>query len=128
VITPGSILIKKGTPLPDGLKLGSDCSQAAGWASVANGLDSHEVERKLTTGGWTFIYTAGLLRTNAFGFDRAKMIHAALRRLLASVKQHKCNCLEIDDVSTHSFLGMQSISVSGHSRNIQKGVLFISNA
>ena len=128
MITPGAILIKKGTLLPEPLRLGTDCLQAAGWASVSNALDSHEVERKLSTGGWTFIYTAGALRTTTVGFDRAKMIHAALKRLLASVKQHQCNCLEIDDVTTRSFLGMPYISVSGHSRNIQKGVLFTSNA
>jgi hypothetical protein len=127
MITPGAILIKKGTPLPEPLRLGAD-SQATGWASVTNTLDGHELEHKLSSGGWTFFYIAGAIRTTVFGFDRAKMIHAALRRLLASVKLHKCNCLEIDDIVTRSFLGMPYISVSGHTRNIQKGVLFASNA
>lgn len=123
MITPGAILIKKGTLLPEPLRLGTD-AQATGWASVTNTLDSHELEQKLSTGGWTFIYIAGAIRTTVFGFDRAKMIHAALKRLLASVKLQKCNCLEIDDITTRSFLGMPYVSVSGHTRNIQKGVLF----
>jgi hypothetical protein len=127
MITPGAILIKKGTPLPEPLRLGAD-SQATGWASVTNTLDGHELEHKLSSGGWTFFYIAGAIRTTVFGFDRAKMIHAALQRLLASVKLHKCNCLEIDDIATRSFLGMPYISVTGHTRNIQKGVLFASNA
>ena len=126
MITPGAILIKKGTPLPEPLRLGTD-SQAKGWASVTNTLDTHELERKLSTGGWTFFYIAGAIRTTVFGFDRAKMIHAALKHLLASVKLQKCNCLEIDDITTRSFLGMPYLSVSAHTRNIQKGVLFASN-
>ena len=68
------------------------------------------------------------LRTTVFGFDRGQMIHAALKNLLATVKLHKCNCLEIDDITTRSFLGMPYLSVSGHTRNIQKGVLLASNA
>lgn len=127
MIRPGAILIKKGTPLPEPLRLGADL-QAMGWALVTNTLDSHELEHKLSSGGWTFFYIAGAIRTTVFGFDRAKMIHAALQRLLASVKLHKCNCLEIDDIATRSFLGMPYISVTGHTRNIQKGVLFASNA
>jgi hypothetical protein len=127
MITPGAILIKIGTLLPEPLRLGAD-SQAKGWASVTNTLDLHELERKLSTGGWTFFYIAGAIRTTVFGFDRAKMIHAALKHLLASVKLQKCNCLEIDDITTRSFLGMPYLSVSGHTRNIQKGVLFASNA
>jgi hypothetical protein len=125
MITPGSILIKAGTPLPEPLRLGND-ALAKGWAFVSNPLDSHELEHQLSTGGWNFFYHAGALRTTAFGFDRAKMIHAALTRLLTSVKQQHCNCLEIDDISTRSFLGMPWASVSGHSRNIQQGTLFAS--
>jgi hypothetical protein len=52
------------------------------------------------------------------------MIHAALKRLIANVKLQKCNCLEIDDVATHSLLGMPYVSVSAHPRHIQKGMLF----
>ena len=36
----------------------------------------------------------------------------------------KCNCLEIDEVATRSFLGMPGVSVSAHTRHIQKGMTF----
>lgn len=90
--------------------LGTD-SEAMGWASVTNKLDSHELELKLSISGWTFFYMAGAMRTTAFGFDRAKAIHSALKSLLA-----------------HKFLEMPYVSVSGHSRNIQRGVLFAATA
>ena len=127
MITPGAILIRTGTPLPEPLRLGTD-TQATGWASVVNALDSHELEHSLSTDGWTFFYMAGAIRTTSFGFDRAKIIHAALGRLLATVKLKGCNCLEVDDITSHSFLGVPYVSVSGHSRNVQKGVLFAANA
>jgi hypothetical protein len=127
MITPGAILIRKGTPLPEPLRLGSD-TQATGWASVVNALDSHELEHSLSSGGWTFFYLAGAIRATSFGFDRAKIIHAALGRLLATVRLNGCNCLEVDDITSRSFLGVPYVSVSGHSRNVQKGVLFAANA
>ena len=67
---------------------------------------------------------AGAVRTTAFGFDRTRMIHSALRRAIISVGQQKCNCLEIDAVTSHSFLGIPYVSVSGHPRHFQKGAVF----
>ena len=52
------------------------------------------------------------------------MVRTALNRLIARVKLQKCNCLEIDEVAAKSFLGMPYVSVSGHSRHIQKGLVF----
>jgi hypothetical protein len=34
------------------------------------------------------------------------------------------HCLEIEDVETRSFWGIPYVSVSGHARHIQKGVVF----
>ena len=83
-----------------------------------------EFEKELATVGWTFFYMAGEIRTIALGFDKQKMIDAALRRLIANVRLQKCNCLEIDKVAAHSFLGLPYVSVSAHSRHIQKGSIF----
>jgi hypothetical protein len=123
IIAPGAILIKNGTLLPEPLELEND-PVATGWAFVANNLSGHEFEKKLAMVGWTFFYMAGSIRTNAFGFERQKMVNAALKRVIASVQLQRCNCLEIDDVAMHSFLGMPYMSVSAHSRHIQKGMVF----
>lgn len=123
MIAPGAVLVKKGTPLPQRLGLEND-STAMGWASVSNHLNAHELEKELAAAGWTFFYMAGSIRATAFGFDRQKMVEAALRRVIANVGLQRCNCLEIDHVATHSFLGMPYMSVSAHSRHIQKGMVF----
>jgi len=123
MITPGTILMDKDTLRPQCFQLEDDPYPNA-WMSVRHTLTSHELEKELATAGWTFFYMAGAIRTMAFGFDRARMIHAALKRLIANVKLQRCNCLEIDDVATRSFLGMPYVSVSAHPRHIQKGIVF----
>jgi hypothetical protein len=123
MITTGTILIEKGTPVPQFFRTGTE-SYPNAWMRVARNRNPQEFEKELATAGWTFFYMAGEIRTIAFGFDKQKMIDAALRRLMANVKLQKCNCLEIDKVATHSFLGMPYVSVSAHSRHIQKGSIF----
>jgi hypothetical protein len=123
MITTGTILIEKGTLLPEPLRL-ETASHASGWAPVTNKLDRHQLEKKLETAGWTFFYMAGEIRSTAFGFNSQNRADAALQRLIANARLRKCNCLEIDGVATHSFLGMPYVSVSAHSRHIQKGFAF----
>lgn len=123
MIAPGSILIKSGTLLPNTLGLDSSLT-AAGWTSVAKNLDVHQLAKALTTAGWTFFFMAGTIRRIAFGFQRQKTIAAALKSVLAAVKLQSCNCLEIDTVAMHSFLGVPYASVSAHSRHIQEQMVF----
>jgi hypothetical protein len=123
MITPGTILMGKDTLHPPCFQLEDELYPNA-WMSVKHKLPPFELEKELANAGWTFFYFAGAIRTTAFGFDRAKMIHAALKRLITDVKLQKCNCLEIDDVETHSFLGLPYVSVSAHPRHIQRGFLF----
>jgi hypothetical protein len=109
--------------LPEPFRLEND-SMVIGWARVGNEIDVHELETKLASAGWTFFYMAGAIWARAFGFRRRSAILAALRRLLTAVKRQRCNCLEIEDVETRSFWGIPYVSVSGHARHIQKGVVF----
>ncbi len=123
MITPGTILIESGTHLPQSFRLENE-SYPSAWKSMKSTLNSYELESELATTGWTFFYMAGEVRATAFGFDRQKAVHTALKRLIASVRLQKCNRLEIDEVETHAFLGMPYVSVSAHSRHIQKGPVF----
>ena len=119
MITAGAILFEKGTLLPEPLLLERE-SHGSGWASIANQLTARQLGDKLSIAGWSFFYLAGAMRTTAFGFDRARMIQSALKRLVAGARLQNCNCLEIDEVAMHSFLGMPYVSVCAHSRLIQK--------
>ena len=122
-IRPGAIFVKKSTLLPEPLRLEEDAT-ASGWAPVASDSDGRPLEKKLAGAGWTFFYMAGAIKTTAFGFEKSRMVHRALKRLFTTVTLQKCNCIEIDDVATHTFLGIPYVSVSAHARHIQKGMVF----
>ncbi len=122
-IDAGVILVEKSTLLPYPLRLESDAT-GSGWAPAANNLDSHQLEQKLATAGWTFFYIAGAIRTIGFGFERQAMIQAAMKRLIAAVKRQGCNCVVIDDVAARSFLGLPHVRISAHARQIQSGRIF----
>lgn len=123
MITPGTILMHKDAPHPPCFHLHDD-PQPNPWPSIRHALTPRELEKELASTGWTFFYLAHTIRTTAFGFDRARIIDAALKRLIATVRLEKCNCLQIDEIETRSLLGVQSVSVSGHPRHIQRGDVF----
>jgi hypothetical protein len=123
LIASGSILIEQGTPLPQFFRPETE-SYPNGWIAIGSSLNFHEQENELAATGWTFLYMASKFKATAFGFDRPKMLHRALKQLIARARLQKCNCLQIDEVTMHSFLGTPCVSVSAHSRNIQKGSLF----
>jgi hypothetical protein len=122
-MTSGTILIERDALHPRCFELKDD-SLPNGWMAATHDLSPHGLEKELSNTGWTLFYMASGVRTTAFGLDRARSIHTALQRLVTNARLHKCNCLEIDDVATHSFLGMPYVSVSAHERHIQKGMVF----
>lgn len=126
MIAPGVILIKKGARLPESLRLDAS-SHSSGWSALANNPDNHQVEKDLANAGWTFFYMAGATTKTSFGFDHTRMMGSAVKRLLANVTRQKFNCIEIDTVKTSSFWGIPFVSVSAHSRHIQKDLLFSSD-
>ena len=91
---------------------------------MKSSLDPHDLEKEFAALGWTFLYLAGKVKATAFGFDRQKAMDKALARLIAGAIRQKCNCLEIDEVATRTFLGVPGVSVSAHTRHIQKGMTF----
>ncbi len=123
MITPGTILVQKGTLLPPAFRPGSE-SYPHAWVAVKSKLDPHDLEKEFADQGWTFHYMAGKVRATAYGFDRQKAMDKALARLIAGALRQKCNCLEIDEVATRTFLGVPAVSVSAHARHIQKGMTF----
>lgn len=120
MFTPGTILMERHALRPPCFQL-QDGPSANGWMPVTLSLTPSALEKELAATGWTFFYMAGMIRATAFGLDRARMFHAALKRLITTVELQNCNCLEIDDVVVRSFVGMPYVRVSAHSRHIQKG-------
>ena len=120
-IKVGAILIEDGALLPESLWLESEqCLN--GWRRVKN-LDGYGLDRRVREAGWTFFSLAGEIKASVFGFDLDKTMHRAITQLLANLKSDKLNCLEITQVVWKRFLGLPYVSVSAHSRHIQKSMV-----
>jgi hypothetical protein len=124
-IAAGSIWIEAGTHLPSSLLLQSE-PDSNGWAALNGGRSAFEKE--IQDAGWTFFFMAGEIRSTVFGFDKQKTLRTALERLIANVKSHNCNSIEITRVTGKSFLKVPYVSVSAHPRHLQKGVVFSGQA
>jgi len=116
----GMVLIKEGTPLPQGSGVESE-PYVKGWRLVKN-FTSSELDRKLCDSGWTFFFMAGEVNAMAFGSDLEKTTHRAVKKVIANMKSDRFNCLEISRVSAKSFLGLPYVTVAGHPRHIQESL------
>jgi hypothetical protein len=122
-IVAGSILVAGGMHLPSSIVL-QDEADSNGWAAIGDARPTFE--RTVQEAGWTFFFMAGEIKAMAFGFDKEKAIRTALRRLIADVKSQHCNSIEITQVVGRTFLKVPYVSVFGHARHLQKGLLFSS--
>ena len=101
-------------------------SYSSGWRSVSN-LDLNELDTAISKAGWTFFFMAGEIKITAFGLDKEQAVRRAVKRVITNVESHKCNCVEITEVSAKSFLGMPYVNVIAHSRHIQESSAFASH-
>jgi hypothetical protein len=118
-IKTGTVLIAQGTLLPASLECEGELF-TPGWNWVKN-LDSNGIDRIIGQAGWSFFYIAGGVEMIAFGADKKQATGKAIRRIIASLKAKNFNCLEITHVAAKRFLGLPYVSVSAHSRHVQKG-------
>lgn len=121
VIKSGDLLIAEGANLPESMQLETE-PYAYGWRLVKN-FDLKEFRQIINQAGWNFFYIAGAVETNAFGSDEKKTTRKAIKQLIAKLKAKNFNCLEITQVETRRSLGMPYVSVSAHSRHIQKSIV-----
>ena len=123
-IEAGRILIEGDTFVPGyGLPPGEPSFD--GWVSVSKGERSG-LEASIRKAGWTFFYLAGEIEAAACGFDPQKAARKAVKRLIASLRAERLNCLEISRVTPRSFLGVPYVTVTGHARHIQESLVLSS--
>jgi hypothetical protein len=118
-IERGAIFVQDNPFLPKTLYLEGK-TEYGGWARVANQMNGPQLETTLNAAGWISFYLAGSIQATVFGFDRQKMASEALKRLLVNMSVDRCNCLEIDEVATHSWLGLPYLRLLSHARQIQE--------
>src|SRR2546421_12071618 len=124
-IKTGTILIERNATMPDSLRLEGGV-YSSGWRSVSN-HDLNGLDAEIHKAGWTFFFMAGEIKITAFGFDKEGAVRRAVKRVISNAESHKCNCVEITEVSAKSFLGMPYVNVIAHSRHIQESSAFASH-
>jgi hypothetical protein len=120
-IKVGTILIEEGTLLPESLRFVDSEPYAKGWRLVKN-LEACGLDGKLREAGWTFFFMAGEVKATALGPGLGMTTRRAVRKVIASMKSDRLNCLEITQVVVKRFLGLRHVSVSAHRRQIQESM------
>lgn len=120
-IKSGALLIADGATLPTSMRIETQ-PYAYGWRLVKN-FNLKDFNQTINQAGWNFFYIAGAIETSAFGSDEKKTTRKAIKQVMAKLKSKNFNCLEITLVEAKRSLGMPYVSVSAHSRHIQKNIV-----
>src|SRR6266536_1738946 len=70
--------------------------------------------------GWNFFVMAAEVKVMFFGAPTTAKIKNALHRILAKVRLHNFNCLEVTGIVANHLFGVPYTTVSAHSRHIQQ--------
>jgi hypothetical protein len=114
----GTILMKDGPGMAELFQLESEPS-SEGWSLVKT-LDGISLDRKIHAAGWNFFFMATEVKVMFFGALGARKIQNALQRLLGKVKQQHFNGIEVTGIVASHFLGVPYVTVSAHSRHMQR--------
>lgn len=125
IIKPGTMLIAEGAILPESLHVETE-PYAYGWRLVKN-FDSHGFNQIIAQTGWNLFYIAGAIETKTFGSDKKITTRKAIKEVIAKLRSKNFNCLEITEVATKLSFGLPYVSVSAHSRHIQKSQVLFSD-
>jgi len=119
MISPGSILIKNGTLLPEPLGLASN-SASLGWSSTANHLDGSQLKKASTPRDGRFLY-GRCDQENRLGLRETAKTGRALKSVLAAGigQWHASRSMTSRCTRSWECNGQ----LSGHSRHIQEGML-----
>ena len=115
-----NVFIREDTRSPTTLWIESEAF-LPGWRVVKN-LDRATLARNIEGANWNFFYLAGESRATVLGRDRSGTLRRAVKCVLAKQEGQTFNSLEITKVVSKRFLGIPFMSVTAHSRHIQKGI------
>jgi len=116
-IQVGSILIEDRPTMTRTLDIEIE-PYALSW-SLVRFLNGRDLDRKIRSAGWNFLFIAGEVKVKVWGAGSQSDIQTALMRI-AQRKRRECfNCLEVTAILPKHFLGIPYTTVSAHWRHIQ---------
>ena len=103
--------------------LGLESEAYSGGWNVLHALDGFGLDRKLRSSGWNAFFLADEVHATVLGTAQPASILAALKRILKRLRGQDFNGLEVTGIVSGRLLGLQYVTVSAHSRHIQRGWL-----
>jgi hypothetical protein len=114
----GTILMKEWPGMPP--LAGFETEPSLGEWSMVKVPDAFTLDRKIHAAGWNFFFMAAEVKAMFFGSLRATKLQSALKRILAKVEQQHFNGLEVTAIVARHSLGVPYVTVSAHSRHLQR--------
>jgi hypothetical protein len=88
--------------------------------SVVKASNAFTLDRMIHAAGWNFFFMATEMKTMYFGFVSEEKLQSALKRILAKLKLQHFNGLEVTKIAARRFLGVPYVTISAHSRHMQR--------
>lgn len=117
-VQAGTILIRERPGIPQ--LFGLETQPYFGEWSLVEGMDGFMLDRKIHGAGWNFFFMASEVKAMFLGSPGAAKVETALRRILVKVKAHHFNSIEVTAIVARRFLGVPYVTVSAHSRHMQR--------
>jgi hypothetical protein len=115
-LTPGTIMIKAGTPLPRAMNV--LFKRYGGWR-VPQGLNAFGLERRLAANGWHYFFILPSARPTRWAFRPESAIRRAVDAALKRVQHEGFNSMEIAEVELKKVLGVYRVRLTTHARHIK---------
>jgi len=114
-VIAGTILIRRGTELPPGLRI-ETTEYSDGWEVID---DSDNLDELLCACGWNLFFIAGALRSISFGTG-AVSLRKGVSRLLKQIRPLNLNSLSVTHIASKTFLGIRYQVLFAHPCHIQQ--------
>jgi hypothetical protein len=99
---------------------GFETEPGLGEWSMVKVPDAFTLDRKVHAAGWNFFFMAAEVKAMFFGSLRAAKEQSALKGILAKVRPQHFNGLEVTAIVARHFLSVPYVTVSAHSRHMQR--------
>jgi hypothetical protein len=117
-IQAGTILMKEWPGMPQ--LVGFETAPGLGEWSMLKVPDAFTLDRDIHAAGWNFFFMATEVKAMFFGSLKAAKVRSALKRILAKVRPQHFNGLQVTAIVARHFLGVPYVTVSAHSRHMQR--------
>ena len=114
----GCMFVMNGLLLPPTLRFDGQ-PYSEGWRLLRS-LKSSELDRCARDCGWNFIFLAETMKRTVFGLGRAWALRKAATKILAETRKNAFNSVEVTEINARQFFGLHCVTVSAHSRSLQK--------